>query len=303
MQSTSNLREADPHDVFVIEPDVSLAARADKAPLDLLYDVLSHPSDPQARIAPDFSVVDAAPPVDAAFRATDVNDIPEVSDIQSDDIKAGDIKVGDGRMLDHQPAMSRFVKRVVIGLFALGSAVGAAAWQHYGNDARAMLASWTPSFALASTPPAEKPVLADPPGASSVQAAAAPAQPSEAAAPDQAPSLQSMARDMAAMGQQINELKATIEQLRARQAELTTPPAKTTEAKPAEPAPRPRIAPPPAHATATPVRKPKQAFPYAPIAAAPATAQPQTAAAPVQLAPQAQAEDGGPVVRPPMPLH
>ena len=34
MQSTPNLRDTDPHDVFVIEPDVS---RADKAPLDLLF--------------------------------------------------------------------------------------------------------------------------------------------------------------------------------------------------------------------------------------------------------------------------
>ena len=52
MQPTPNLRDTDPHDVFVIEPDVSLAARADKASLDLLYDVLSRPSDP-APVRPD----------------------------------------------------------------------------------------------------------------------------------------------------------------------------------------------------------------------------------------------------------
>jgi len=31
MQSTPNLRDTDPHDMFVIEPDASLVARADKA--------------------------------------------------------------------------------------------------------------------------------------------------------------------------------------------------------------------------------------------------------------------------------
>jgi hypothetical protein len=118
-----------------------------------------------------------------------------------------------------------------------------------------------------------------------------------------------MARDLAAMGQQIGELRATIEQLRASQAQMaqaqmTGVPAKTTEARLTEPAPRPRIAPPPpppVRAATSPVRKPKQVFPYAPIS--PASPPPQ-AAAPVQIAPQVQAaEDGGPVVRPPMPLH
>src|SRR3954468_12187165 len=94
MQSTPNLRDADPHDVFVIEPDLSLAARADKAPLDLLYDVLSHPSaprppesapahvrpDPELRVAPDFSAGASVPPV---ARAPVADDIP-VNDIKND---------------------------------------------------------------------------------------------------------------------------------------------------------------------------------------------------------------------------
>jgi TolA-binding protein len=131
-----------------------------------------------------------------------------------------------------------------------------------------------------------------------------------AVAPEQAQQLQSMARDLAAMGQQISDLKATIEQLKTSQAQMaqaqmTSAPAKTTEARLtepaprlAEPAPRPRIAPPPAppvHAATTGLRRPKQVFPYAPIAPA---SPPQAAPAQVQAA-----EDGGPVVRPPMPLH
>src|ERR1700676_4314834 len=90
MQSTPNLRDTDPHDVFVIEPDASLAARADKAPLDLLYDVLSHNSaprpsdpapsqvrpDPELRIAPDFSASAAVPSIDAAAPETGAKATP-----------------------------------------------------------------------------------------------------------------------------------------------------------------------------------------------------------------------------------
>jgi hypothetical protein len=312
MQSTPNLRETDPHDVFVIEPDVVLAARTDnKAPLDQLYDVLSRSSDPRAsdaevRIAPDFSA--AAPSVDATARAG------------ADD----GIQLGETEISAHQPATSRFAKRIVMGLFAVGSAFAAAAWQHYGDDATAALASFIPPFTLTSTPPADKPAAAQP-AAPAIQASVADqaathpaslAQPAESTTPDQSQLIQSMARDLAAMGQQINELKASIEQIKASQPQAAREPAKTADVKPVEPIQlqRPKIVMPPARTTAAaavaPIRKPKQVFPYAPIAPAPpppqaaAAALPQTAVAPAQAAPQAQtAEDGGPVVRPPMPLH
>ena len=329
MQSTPNLRDTDPHDVFVIEPDVSLAARADKAPLDLLYDVLSHPSaprapaqvrpDPELRIAPDIATRTSVPPVAAA---------PVADDIPVDHIKT-DIRLGDTEISAHQPATGRFARKMVMGLFALVSATGAAAWQHYGDDAKALVANWTPPLALTSLMSTVKPAATEP--APAVQAAAdqvtaplpATAQ-SAASAPamasvanEQASQFQAMARDIAAMGQQISELKATIEQLRTSQAQMTqaqtTPtqgtqpqgasvPAKTTEARLTEPPlTRPRIVGPPAHSTVnTLARRPKQTFPYAPIAPAPP---PQAAAsAPVQMAPQ-MAEDGGPVVRPPLALH
>ncbi len=332
MQSTPNPQQTDPHDVFVIEPDVSLAARAGKAPLDVLYDVLrdhsqpghadierldikpadirlSNPASPDSelRIAPDFSAgSEASPPPDG-----------------------NGIQLGETEISAHRPAPGKFARRVVMGLFALGSAVCAAAWQHYGDDAKTMLAQWTPAFALASTPPAERPAAA----AQLAVADQASAQPASSvaavanAAPDPSLALQSMARDLAAMGQQISELKATIEQLKASQGQASqlqptqapVPPREPvrTEARLTEPAAapptaaplvRPRIVMPPAHATAAPVRKPKQVFPYAPIAAAPppAASAPvsQAAVAPAQAAsPPQTAEDGGPVVRPPLPLH
>jgi hypothetical protein len=320
MHSTPNLRDTDPHDVLVIEPDVSLAARADKAPLDLLYDVLSHPSaplrpDPEFRIAPDFSAAGPASSADAGARGTVADDIP-VNDISLNDIRPGDTEIG-----AHPPATSKLARGVVMSLFALGSAMAAAAWQHYGDDARAMMARYAPPFALASFASTEKPTTSEQPAvvqaSAATQSAAQPAPsadnaaPATAASPDQTQVIQSMARDLAAMGQQISELKASIEQLKASQPQLASAPARSTEAKLAEPKAaepksaepvltRPRIVPPPPHAAVAPVRKPKQIFPYAPIA----PASPPAAAAPVQIAPQLQAaEDGGPVVRPPMPLH
>ena len=330
MHFKPNPQQADPHDVFVIEPDVSLAARADKAPLDVLYDVLRDHSQPRRAdierldIKPSDIKLSNPASLDLELRiAPEVSVGSEASPIPD----ANGIQLGETEISAHQPAPGKFARGVVMGLFALGSAVCAAGWQHYGDDAKTMLAQWTPAFALASTPPAEKPAIAAPaavadqasaPSASSVQAVAN-AAPAAAADPSQA--LQSMARDLAAMGQQISELKATIEQLRANQAQASqlqstqapVPPREPvrTEARltePTAPLVRPRIVMPPAHATAAPVRKPKQVFPYAPIAAAPSQAAPapvsQTAVAPAQAAPPLQtAEDGGPVVRPPLPLH
>ena len=145
MQSTPNLRDTDPHDVFVIEPDVSLAARADKAPLDLLYDVLSRPSDPAPRAAgPGASHR-------ARFREQPSTSVPPVAVARApvaEDIPVNDIQLGDTEISAHQPPTGKFARRAVMGLFALASATGAAAWQHYGDDAKAMLAQYTPPFAL-----------------------------------------------------------------------------------------------------------------------------------------------------------
>ena len=51
MHSTLTARETDPHDIFVIEPDVVLAARADHAPVE---DALSRLAAYYAGLATDF---------------------------------------------------------------------------------------------------------------------------------------------------------------------------------------------------------------------------------------------------------
>jgi hypothetical protein len=266
----------------------------------------------------------ALPRVEPTFRAPAV-----------DDIKVANERI---ELPGDRPAMSKFMKRVALGLFALASAGAAAAWQHYGDTAKVAIADYVPPFVLAWSQPTEKPAAAEQPGAPAVEAAAAdqgtaadqavaqPAQPAQAAAPvvsavaaDTTPSLQTMSRDLASMGQQIEQLKASIAQLKAGQDQMSREMAKTSDARTAEartsgamtsvPGLRPKPPAPPVRAAAAPVRKPKPASSALPPPAAPAY--PQAAAAPpsppatAAPAPQspATAEDGGPLVRPPMPLR
>src|SRR6201995_2478183 len=110
MQSTLTAREADPHDMFVIEPDVVLAARVD-APE-------ARPREPDLRalvseISAGVPAQAAAPKVDTSFRSVAV-----------------------------QRKRGKWLGRVAVAfLFALVSAVGAGAWQRYGDRAQAYVAS------------------------------------------------------------------------------------------------------------------------------------------------------------------
>src|SRR5689334_7919416 len=66
----------------------------------------------------------AAPRVDNTFRATDVNDIPA---------------------LKNRSRSRAWIKRAVtVFIFALISAVAAAAWKHHGGAATQTLADWVP---------------------------------------------------------------------------------------------------------------------------------------------------------------
>ena len=331
MQSTLTLKDADPHDIFLIEPEIVRALRASKASSDLAHDAKTAPSAQQAEVAPsvapDIAPGMALPRVEPSFRAAAV-----------DDIKVANERI---KLPADRPAMGKLTKRVAMGLFALASASAAAAWQHYGDTAKAAIADHVPPFVLAWSQPAEKPAAAEQPGAPAVEAAAAdqgtaadqavtqptpaaqPAQTAEpvvsAAAPDTTPSLQTMSRDLASMGQQIERLKANIAQLKAGQDQLSREMAKTSDARTAEartsgamtsgPSLRPKPPAPPVRAAAAPVRKPKPASSALPPAAAPAYPQaaaalppPPATAAPAPQSP-ATAEDGGPLVRPPMPVR
>jgi hypothetical protein len=301
MQSTLTLREADPHDAFAIKPDVVLAARANPPSPDPVHEALSHLSRRRAQMAlgtaaagPATPVVET-PVVDTTFRATAVNDV---------------------RIPGERSAAGRWAKNASMAfLFALCSAGAAEAWKHHGDTARAMILDWVPPSVLASLAPAETAATAAQPDSAPAQASVAdqaPAQPSPvaAAAPsgDSTQLLPSMAHDLAAMGQQIEQLKGSIEELRASQAQMSRDIAKSSEARGSEP----RVAALPPRPVAPLPRKPR---PIAPAPAATASTLPPAplypAPPPVQPAvsqpvpsPQATFQpDGEPVMRPPMPLH
>jgi hypothetical protein len=340
MQSTQMPKiqqEIDPHDVFAIEE--ALAAHAHRAP-PLAHDPAAPPAAPQApdeqtvvqtQVAPEISIDTPTLQVDATYRA------PAAGEMQLEDVRPGDLKP-----LGERPS-AKWTKGVLMALLGLCGAIAAAAWQPYGDQAKATALGWAPPFVLSALDSSEKPAIAEQASAPVVQAAAdqAAAQPAPPAAPVQpaapvatAPSadaaqLQSMAQDLAAMSQQVEELKANIAQLKASQAQLIaarsseakaseartldakTLDAKASEAKPPEQNLRPKVtaaaAPPPSRPAAAPVRKPKPtAYPSA--QAAPAQAAyvpplPPAAAPPLAPPPPAIADDGQPVVRPPMPLR
>ena len=208
MPSTPTPDEADPHDIFAIEPDVVFASRAEqpitaKPPVaqasqdtpqagvaqDIMGDIQSRPSTPKGRVAPDISVAvpvpPTMPPVDTTFRAT-----AATADIIAGDIKASHsahtpdaIQVPPDIRLDGAHSSgSRWAKRAAVAfLFALGSVAAAEAWDHYGDTAtqmtRQMMADWAPQLALNSSQPAEKPSPENTVASAPPAAAAPPAEP------------------------------------------------------------------------------------------------------------------------------
>ena len=311
MQSTLNPEQTDPRNVFArVDEEIARAyehiALADKQLSNLPHDAARQPSDPQTGMT--------------AFRPAAVNNAQAPGD---------------------RPSLGRRALRGFAG-FLLAACISAAAiaWQSsYGDAAKQIIARWAPQFVSASSPPLESPGLPEQPSPPIVQASAAEAAlpqpaplaqtasegvaPAAAASPAPAQLLQSMARDLATVGQEIGQLKASteqlkasIEQLKAGQEQMSRDIAKVSEAKASEVRapeqnlrPRisaPRIAAPLPRPAAAPVRKPRPALSaaqYAPPPALPPIAAPPMVPQP-EPQPQATVEtDGNPVVRPPLPLR
>jgi hypothetical protein len=302
MHSTPAPRETDPHDIFVIEPDVVLAARADRTSTNAKPD--GRASGPQGQKMSDILAGASAPSLDATFRAAAVDN---------------NVKVPIDRA-----APGKWARRALMSfLFALCSAFAAAGWTHYGDAAKAMVMSFAPRFVLTASPPQENPEVAEQPPVPQAAAAdqvaeqpAAAAQSAQSVAPPVAALPGESAQLLQSMQQQIEQLKASIEQLKAGQEQMSRDIARNSEtrtalARTSEQILRSRIAaPPPRSAVVAPVRKPRPAFAPAQAAAAPLLPLPPAAAAPVvvplQPAPPAQATaqpDGEPVLRPPLPVR
>ena len=234
MQSTPNPNQTDPDDVLVIAPDIVLVARPDRAEKEfsnLAHDAMSRPSDSQTHMAPDFSAGPSVLPVDTTFRAAAVND---------------------GQVRGSRRSIGVRAIRACIGfLLAVCLAVAASLWQSHGDAAKQIVARWVPQFALTSSSPQQNPALAEQPGPSAVQASAAnaaaaqPVPPAQTAtegvaaasatlSPESTQLLQSMAGDLAHAEQEIEQLKASIAQLKASQQQMSRDFAKASEAKVSE---------------------------------------------------------------------
>jgi hypothetical protein len=307
------MKDNDPHDAVQISSDVVRASRPSSEAPTLAPDLPTRPEPkfaPEPRINPEPKVgpvleQGAAPSVDTAVRVT-----PSADHSRRKGSAAG-----------------RWLRGAFITfLFASGSAAATIALEKHGDTATQMLAEWTP--ALASVLPSTSQTV--PVAAAQAAAPAAQDQTADQSAvqnataatqADATPSLESMTRDMTAMAQQIEQLKANIAELKAGQEQMVREMAKPPAPKPVAEArppvdPRARVSALPPRAPAPmppPVRKPKPvvsqtympAYSPAPLAPPPpsqAAAVPPPAAPPTATA-QSVADDDGPIVRPPMPLH
>jgi hypothetical protein len=308
MQSTLNPQQADPH----ADPhDDVLVARIDEELSKLAHDAMRDPLDPQTHTGSDFSAGPAVPPVDTTFRPAAVNQ-------------------------GHRPSFGVRAIRAFIGfLLAVCIGVAGVVWQAYGDAAKQMIARWTPQLVATSSPPPENPGLPEQPNPPAVQANAAKAAPPQpappaqaaaegvapaAAAPESAVLLESMARELASARQEIDQLKASQEQMsreiakaKAYEAKASLAKASQTRAsqtRASEQNLQPRISALPPRSAAAPVRRPlppsyppPQATAAPVLPPAPAPYVPRQPEPPPQATAQPQAEpELSPVPRPPMPV-
>ncbi len=317
------MKDNDPHDAVQISLDIVRVSRVSSEAPTLAPEFTARPepnfaTEPKIHLEPKVSPVSqpqaAAPVLDAAVRVT------------ASDAHSRPKRSAAGKLL-----RGAFVTFLLAG----GSAAATIAWEKHGDTAKQTLAEWTPALAsllptsqtapvaaAQTAPPVAQDQAADQstpaPAAPVVTAAAAPAA-TQADAPQ---TVELMTRDIAAMAQQIEQLKANIAELKAGQEQMAREMAKPSAPKPVAEVkppvdPRARVSalqPRPPAPMPPPVRKPKPvvshtympAYSPPPIAPPPppsqAAAAPPPVAAPVATT-QAVADDDGPVVRPPMPVH
>jgi hypothetical protein len=309
------VKDNDPHDAVQISPEMVLASRPIGVAPALAPEIAGRPEPkfaPEPKVNPEPKLTPVAEP-QAAARSVDT---------------AVRVAAGDGHGRQKRSSAGKWMRGAFVTfLFAGGSAAATIAWEQHGDTARQMLAEWTPALtsllpSTSQTSPVA-PAQAAPPAAETAtdqtadqsatppaaQAAAVPA----ATSSDPAQSVQSMTRDLAAMALQIETLKASIAELKAGQEQMAREMAKPAAPKPMAETrpvdPRARLSALPPRPAPPPVRKPKPAvsqtympaYPPTPLAPPPSS-QAATIPPPV-TATQAVADDDGPVVRPPMPVH
>jgi hypothetical protein len=323
MHSTLKPKQADdPHDVVVVAPDVARVVPAFEELSNLLREAARH-STPQTRTDPGLAAAPPVPPVDTTFRATAVNDV------QNNVHATG----------SRRPVGSRVARAFTALLLTTCIGVVGFVLNAHGDVAK-QIAKSVPK--LLTSLLVEKPGLPAQPAAPAVEADAAsadaanavanavspqpapppaPAAPESAvpgaaaSSPDQGQLLQSMAHDLAGLGQQVEQLKASIEELKAGQQQMSRDMARAPEQSPrpklsaiSPPPPRPAAVRlrkpmpplPPPQAAVAPPPLPQSAAPYVPPAA---PYVPRQVEPPAQTTAQPQDEELSPVPRPPMPVR
>jgi hypothetical protein len=305
----------DPHDVLAVAPHVALMAPTDEE-LSRLARSLRHFATPQTDTGADHPAGPTVPPVDTTFRPA---------------------AVGNVQVPGHWRTMGGRAASAVTAALLVAACTGAAAiaWQSYGGAAEQMIARWAPQRVLASLLPLENPALPAQPPPPAVEARAAnpplpqPGSPTQAApegvAPaaavasvESAPSLGSTTNDIASARQEIEQLKASQQQMSrdiARASEVKASEAKPSETRASEvKAPeqnlRPKMSAHPWRAAAPRARKPMPPLPPQQAAAYPTVPQPAAPYVPRQVEPQPQNTpqtladpELASVPRPPMPLR
>ena len=230
MQTALNPKSNDdPHDVLEVAPGVAVMVPTDEE-LAKLARSLRHPPFPHASTETAPPPAATIPPVDTTFRPTAVGDMT-------------------GQRLT---AGGKAARTLAVALVVAACTSGASiAWQSYGDAAGTMIAQWTPQRLLALLPLQTSPQPAQQPTPPAVEATTATAEPApagnaaqtsaEAAAPaaaapsaETAPSQGSMAGELANARQEIVQLKATIEDLKASQQQMSRDLAKASEVKASE---------------------------------------------------------------------
>ncbi len=301
---------------------------------------------PPRRLDTDVSAARPVPPVDPLFRPGAAN-----TNIEPPDAPAS-LGQRAGR------AASRAFAGFVLALIGVAATY---AWQTHGDRAERIMAKWMPQSVMAwlpqtktaqadqpnpqpveataapspsvdATPPQAAPVTqAATPQTATAEAAPPPAAPQDAAPPVAAPAalppeaaqqLQAMARDLAAAQQQIEQLKASQDQMARQLAKVTEENSRRRVAAPkaAPPPPRPVAGvaqrtlstfPPPPPITRQPVSQyPASQQPISQQPMTQRTTTPQTMAQPSSIAPPSQAavssqtypQVSSSAPRPPMPL-
>lgn len=331
------VKDNDPHDAIQISPEIVRASRATSVSPALAPEIAPRPEPkftpeftPEPKLTPKFTLEPARAPEPT------INVVYGKSAAAPSIDTAVRVTSSDGPVIKKRSSVRKWLRGAFVTFLLAGASVAASiAWEKHGDTAKQLLAEWTPALTsrlpttslLSAAPQQSAPVAAaeaTPPAAEATpnqtadQSATPPAVQLAAAAPAatqtvDAAQVQSMTRDLAAMAQQIEQLKANIAELKAGQEqmvrEMAKPPAPkpVTEARPPVD-PRARAAVLPPQPAAPPVRKPKPpvtrtympASSPAPLAPPPPPS--QAAAAPTTTT-QAVADDDGPIVRPPMPLR